>query len=798
MGKGRTVILCGAAICLLVAGTWSLSHFVYSSEIKPQPTPPSFAGSGSCRECHAKFYQLWSTSFHGLAMQPYTVPFARAKLAAQTDDVVIGRYRYRADISENAGWVTESGPEGKKRYRIEHVLGGKNVYYFLTPLDKGRLQTLPVAYDVRKKEWFDTAASGIRHVPGRRPDEPVNWKDRPYTFNTACYNCHVSQLSTNYDEKTDVYRTAWREPGINCETCHGPAEEHNRLFRTTPKGQRPKDMKIISVGSFTPEQHNATCSVCHAKTMPLTNSFKPGDRFFDHFDLVTLEDPDFYPDGRDLGENYTYTGWRMSPCARSGKLHCVSCHTSSGRYRFKAEEKANDACMPCHEKHVKNAPAHTRHKAGSKGNRCISCHMPATEFARMIRSDHSMLPPTPLATVRFKSPNACNICHSTQDAQWADSWVRKWRTRDYQAPIIYRAGLIDAARRRDWSHLPQILSYLTQKDRDEVCAVSLIRLLRACGDGKKWPVILKMTGDPSPLVRAAAAESLSGFPSRESIKALVAATGDDYRLVRIRSATALSYLPRMRFSEGDTKKVKAATEEYLASIRTYPDQWNSHYNLGNYYLNQGNLSSAVSAYEKALAFEPGAILPLINMSIAYARTGDNAKAEEALGKALDREPSNAEANFNMGLVKAEKDDYAGAEQYFLAALRSDPQMPQAAYNLCVILSKGRLNEALPYCQKAVEILPYEPRYAYTLAFYKNRQGDAAGATKILQDTIKQQPFYGDAYILLGEIYEKQGKASDARTLYLEGLTKNAIPSSYRQRFSERLKALTPPDKPGKQ
>jgi tetratricopeptide (TPR) repeat protein len=376
--------------------------------------------------------------------------------------------------------------------------------------------------------------------------------------------------------------------------------------------------------------------------------------------------------------------------------------------------------------------------------------------------------------------------------------VRKWRTRDYQAPIIYRAGLIDAARRRDWSHLPQILSYLTQKDRDEVCAVSLIRLLRACGDEKKWPVILKMTGDPSPLVRAAAAESLSGFPSRESIKALVAATGDDYRLVRIRSATALSYLPRVRFSEGDTKKVKAATEEYLASIRTYPDQWNSHYNLGNYYLNQGNLSSAVSAYGKALAFEPGAILPLINMSIAYARTGDNAKAEEALGKALDREPSNAEANFNMGLIKAEKDDYAGAEQYFLAALRSDPQMPQAAYNLCVILSKGRLNEALPYCQKAVEILPYEPRYAYTLAFYKNRQGDAAGATKILQDTIKQQPFYGDAYILLGEIYEKQGKASDARTLYLEGLTKNAIPSSYRQRFSERLKALTPPDKPGKQ
>jgi hypothetical protein len=55
----------------------------------------------------------------------------------------------------------------------------------------------------------------------------------------------------------------------------------------------------------------------------------------DHYDLITLENPDFYADGRDLGENYTYTSWLMSPCLKSGKLHCVTCHTSSGRYRFK-------------------------------------------------------------------------------------------------------------------------------------------------------------------------------------------------------------------------------------------------------------------------------------------------------------------------------------------------------------------------------------------------------------------------------------------------------------------------------
>ena len=160
----------------------------------------------------------------------------------------------------------------------------------------------------------------MRHFGSGRPEEPIHWQEWPYTFNTACFNCHVSQLSTNYDLKTDTYRTTWAEAGINCETCHGPSKEHNQVMEAAPKGQVPPDLKIISVKKFTPEQNNAACGSCHAKMSPLTTTFPPGERFFDHFDLATLENPDYYPDGRDLGENYTYTGWLMSPCVKSGKL----------------------------------------------------------------------------------------------------------------------------------------------------------------------------------------------------------------------------------------------------------------------------------------------------------------------------------------------------------------------------------------------------------------------------------------------------------------------------------------------
>ncbi len=750
----------------------------------------TYAGSASCRECHGKFYQLWSTSKHGLAMQPYTADLAQRQLTAQKEDITIGKYRYRVDIGPGAGYVLETGAKGKRKYRIAHALGGKNVYYFLTVLDKGRLQTLPVAYDVNRKEWFDTSLSGLRHFPGAQGEEPVHWKEWPYTFNTSCYGCHVSQLSTNYDPKTDAYHTVWAEPGINCETCHGPAGEHNRIARATPKGQPLPELKVISTKTMTTEQKNHLCASCHAKTStPLTSSYQPGERFFDHFDLVTLENPDYYPDGRDLGENYTYTSWLMSPCAKSGKLDCMHCHTSSGRYRFKEEAKANNACLPCHQERVKNATAHTHHKPDGAGGRCISCHMPMTSFARMNRSDHSMLPPAPAATIAYKSPNACNNCHADKDAQWADRNVRGWHTKDHQTPVLRRAALIDAARKRDWSGLEDMLGYITGKDHDDVFAASLIKLLETADDPRTYPVFLQAMKDPSPLVRAAATEAVGLRTTRESLQVLVEAAGDEYRLVRIRAASALAGYPGLRAGGEYGERMKKANGEYLASLSTRPDQWTSHYNMGNYLLSRRKNREAIASYDKALKLEPKAVMAMVNSSVAYAQLGENDKADKTLRKALKTAPDSAAANFNMGLLKAEQNDTGSAERYLKKALEHDPRMAQAAYNLCVITSKDRIAEAIKWCRQASDLRPSEPRYAYTLAFFLLQKGDTDDAVKTLVTLIAGQPAYLDAYPLLGEIYEKEGKKEDAERVYTRAAALEGAPAGFRNHMRVKLDAL---------
>lgn len=767
-------------------GTLLLATLAAAMCVGASAATNDWAGSRSCRTCHATFYEKWATSHHGLAMQPFTPELARAKLTPQTNEITAGESRYRADLAAVPPAVRERSDAGEKRHTIAHAMGGKNVFYFLTSLDGGKLQTLPVAYDVRRKEWFDTATSAMRHFA--IPNERLDWRERPYTFNTACHGCHVSQLSKNYDLATDTYRTTWREPGINCETCHNAGEEHIRVCAAAGEGKAPSDLKIVSTRTMTPAQRNDLCSTCHAKMYPLTGSYAPGDRFFDHFGVATLEDRDFHPDGRDLGENYTLTGWLMNPCARSGKLDCLHCHTSSGRFRFSAAP--DDSCLPCHAERVQAAAEHSRHRAGSPGSRCVACHMPQTEFGRMIRSDHSARPPTPAATVAFGSPNACTICHADQPAGWADRHVREWHTGDYQAPVLYRAGLVAAARSNDWRRLPEILGYVAATNSDEVVATSLARLLVTCADARQWPPLREALRSRSPLLRSAAARRLGGdLESAETRAALLAATADEYRVVRVEAAAALAEHPQPEADPKLRAQRERAVEEYLAMLRARPDDYVSHYNLGNYHMSQGRADAALAEFGISTRLEPSAVAAWVNASLVYAQTRQPGKAEDALRRALKVEPRNAAVNFNLGLLMAEKGDLGEAERRLRAALRFDPALAAAAYNLAVLVADRKPDEAVSLCREAAQRQPGEPKYAYTLAFYQRQRNDAQAAAQTLRELVKRHPDYADGWMLLGDLYESQEKWAEAAALYREALATRTLPEAAALAVQRKLRAL---------
>jgi hypothetical protein len=140
-------------------------------------------GSSQCQSCHPAFYQKWATSHHGLAMQPFSATLAKAALQPQKDAIAIGGLSYRVVLEGEAGFVEESGPKEVRKLPMQQAMGGKNTYYFLTPMERGRLQVLPLAYDIQKKSWYDMAASGVRMHAEGPADHPIPWTDPAFTFN---------------------------------------------------------------------------------------------------------------------------------------------------------------------------------------------------------------------------------------------------------------------------------------------------------------------------------------------------------------------------------------------------------------------------------------------------------------------------------------------------------------------------------------------------------------------------------------------------------------------------------------
>ena len=732
MGQRLTKNVWVSMLCVVVAaGAAALYVLLDPASLdwlrRKIPGNDSYAGSSSCRECHEAFYRKWEPSHHGKAMQPFTPQFVETNLTPLAQSMMIGKLRYSVDLGKRQ--LTEVSEAGRSvSYPMLHVLGGKNVFYFLTLLEKGKLQVLPLAYNVRERMWFDTTGSMLRHFVATG-DQALEWKDSMLTFNTACFSCHVSQMAKNYDPQTDSYKTVWREPGISCETCHGPSEKHNRMCRALPPGQRPKELGLTSWRTFTPSQVNSACAPCHAKMHPLTSAFVPGEAFFDHYDLVCFENMDFSAEGRDLGENYTYTLWLMNPCAQKGKLDCMHCHTSSGRYRF-ATNDVNQACATCHAERAQRIMAHSRHPAQGATGKCISCHMPTTQFAGMRRSDHSQRPPCPEAAERFGSTSACILCHTEKSEAWAASFVSAWHPKSTLRPKILREGeVVDAARRRAWDKLPGILSYLQETNAEPVVCTSLLRLLRGCPDASQWPVVRQCLGHSSPLVRSAAAAALSdNLSDAESARSLCRALADPVRVVRIQAALSLAAYPRTALDAETQVWLKRAEAELLAMFDARPDDWASHYNLGNYRLARGDTKGAMTAYTESMKLRPDAVLPHVNAAILASQRGNLQEAMGYLKIAWQASPENGAVNLNMGLALAESGDAAGALSHLRTAMKDPLCRAQAAYNSAVLVGAQNPAEAVELCRTALESEPGNARYAETLEYYRRAAGLPAPAS----------------------------------------------------------------------
>ncbi|MBN2344263.1 MAG: tetratricopeptide repeat protein [Deltaproteobacteria bacterium] len=755
-----------------------------AAPIAEKTDSPEYAGAKSCRPCHEKFYQLWATSFHGTAMQIYSEAFARQHLHFNHASIQVGDSRFTATPS---GVLEKRKTAEKQRHLIKYVLGGKYVYYFLTPLERGRLQVLPIGFDTIDRKWIAISDSGV-HTTSRE-ETPIHWRSPVFTFNTSCYGCHVSQIETNYSAKTDTYHTTWNEPGINCETCHGPCGEHVRVCNAAARaGAVPDDFRIVRGGrGFSKAQNNHACLSCHSKLIPLNSAFQPGNDLFDHFDVVLLESDDYYPDGRDKRENYTFASWGMSACAATGQLDCLHCHTSSGR--FKHRESPDKSCAPCHQKKLESIASHSHHTAGDSAPGCVDCHMPTTTFTRMHRSDHSMRPPSPAATAAFDSPNACTQCHTTASAGWADAIVRGWHGDRRSDEMLEAATHIQNARTQQWSEIGDTLDWIGRHPDEEIFVSSLLRLLAPSASPELIPVARLLLRSKSPLIRASAIQSLQAQVEGPIIPILCRMLEDPSALVRVRSAEALASVPDSNIPFEYRRTLADVIRTHIDALYARTDHAASQWELGNLLLSQRDYAEAIQAFSAVLRMHPQDIYAWIHLALSQHEAGQSASAEKSLERALSISPDNEAALLNMALLKGEQNNVNAAIAYFERALSSHPDSDQAAYNLCILYAPLNWSKARQYCETALRIQPDAPEYAYTFAFYLADHNQPRRAMEILEEIIRKEPDHIGVYALLGTLYSKRNDLENAGRVFQAAAQNPHFSPEQQRKYRQQAQAM---------
>lgn len=660
----------------------------------------TFVKDESCRQCHERQFDLWIGSDHERAMDHATPD----SVLGDFDNAVFTHFdeTWRFFREGNAYKVGVREGEGEELvYHVEYTFGVRPLQQYLVPFEGGRYQCLPVTWDVDKEQWY--------HL---YPDEPIDggdplhWTGRLQNWNYMCAECHSTDVQTNFDNAGNFFNTTYSDINVGCQACHGPGSAHLEWAQAP---ERTRDSEFEKRGMLVdfkwngPQYQVDQCARCHSRRAPSVAEDDPARPYHDNFRLSTLQEGLYYPDGQILDEVYVYGSYIQSGMYHAG-VRCTDCHDP---HTARIMVQGNDLCIRCHNNvplvnfptmkpGVYDDKSHHFHEPGTSGSFCVDCHMTERTYMGIdARRDHSFRVPRPDLSVLLGVPNACNGCHTDQDATWAAEKVKEWYGPDSRSGTPHFATTIAAGRAGEASAEAELAELAQDAETPPIIRATALELLREYSGQTATDALLAALKDDSPLVRTQAAAGMDRIPPASRGEAVGPLLLDPMASVRNEAARLLTGI------DGLGSELRAARDDavadYVALQESIGDQPEAHLNLGLLRMAQGQTESAETSYKLAIERDPRFIPARVNLANLYNAQGRNAEADRLLAEALSLAPNEGELHYSMGLLLAEM---------------------------------SRLDEAAVYLQRASELLPGRARVFYNyglLLQHQNRRAEAEAA-----------------------------------------------------------------------
>lgn len=192
----------------------------------------------------------------------------------------------------------------------------------------------------------------------------------------------------------------------------------------------------------------------------------------------------------------------------------------------------------------------------------------------------------------------------------------------------------------------------------------------------------------------------------------------------------------------------------------------NYLSYGSVYFQRGYLDQAASAFERALRGDPANAEALYGLGSIYLKQDKNAEARDAFERVTKLEASYPDtlpnAWNNLGLLTAREGKIDEALPYFQRALELNPNHLVALENLGnAYRQQKKWQEARQILERAVAVGPEDAEANYSLGMVFAQLGDDQQAYDYLQRALKFRPDYPEALNNLGVLYMRSNRREDA-------------------------------------
>lgn len=187
--------------------------------------------------------------------------------------------------------------------------------------------------------------------------------------------------------------------------------------------------------------------------------------------------------------------------------------------------------------------------------------------------------------------------------------------------------------------------------------------------------------------------------------------------------------------------------------------------IGNLLLEQHRYTEALPHLEQAHAEEPDNVEVLLNWSMALIKCGQSNVALDKLKTIERRDKWNPQVHYLLGTHYMGLGELEQAASHLEKALAEAADFEDAAINLSLVRCElGETAEAIRTMRPILRKYPDSPKINFFYGTILYRNGDQADAIEKYQKAASLDPDYAEPKIGLAEIYIKQDRADQARSM----------------------------------